>query len=309
MFMSNLKREICSLIIQQHFPIFLKKKNVVGLAFGNKTTNGVITDESCLSIFVTKKQSPSELNPNDLIPKTYNGAITDVVETGELHHTSLTEKVLPMQFGYSIGPSNFKGVGSSGCLVIDRCGNYYILANNHVLSVFDTLPIGTPVLYPGIFDGGKYPNDLIGTLCKKIPLLTSVDGEEFINYVDCALVKIANPSMVSKKIALIGCVKGVCDAELNLNVKKVGRTSELTTGKIIQLDALLKVQNLNGEDILYHNQIVTTLMTEAGDSGSLLLDENNNAVGLCFGNSETISMVNPIKSVLTALNVSIVTCS
>ena len=305
--MSNSKREDCRLIIQKDYPDFLKKKNVVGLAFGNKLTNSIDTNEPCLIIFVIKKQSPSELNATDFIPKTYKGIITDVIETGELRHSSLTEKILPMQFGYSIGPSSFNGVGSSGCLVTDRCGNYYILSNNHVLSIFDALPIGTPILYPGVLDGGRYPDDLIGILCKKIPLLTSSFGEDFINYVDCALVKIISPSMISKNIALVGPVKGVRDSELNMNVKKVGRSTELTTGKIVQLDALLKVTNLQGEDIIYHNQITTTLMTDSGDSGSLLLDEDNNAVGLCFGNSDTISMVNPIKSVLTALNVSILT--
>ena len=306
---SNLEREHCKTIIQKDYSLFLKKRNVVGLAFGNKTIKNINITKPCLIILVNKKESISNLTDNDLIPEIYDGIITDIVETGELSHHSLNEKKLPLQFGYSIGPSNFKPTGTAGCLVKDKLGNYYILSNNHVLSDYGKLPIGTPILHPAMRDGGSYPEDLIAILSKVSPILFSseFEGKEFLNYVDCAIAKVINPALVTKKIALIGSVKGVVDPELNLNIKKVGRTSELTTGKISMLDGLVKIQTHTQDDVIYHNQIITTPISQPGDSGALVLDENNNAVGLLFGGGNGTAFVNPIKSVLTALDVSIVT--
>ncbi|MPQ43077.1 hypothetical protein [Clostridium tarantellae] len=311
--MDNLKREHCKFITQNHYPIFLQKKNVVGIAFGNKIKNGLNTNEPCLKVFVNTKKNESNLNDTDLIPKIYEGIKTDVFECGKLSFSTSTlpliEKKRPFQFGYSIGNSRCKVAGTAACLVKDRCGNYYILSNNHVLSYYDTLTIGTPILQPAFRDGGKYPNDVIAILSKKIPLLNSSEfSSNYINYVDCAIAKVTNIFEVTKKIALIGSVKGIKDATINLSVKKVGRTTGLTTGKITALDALVKLNtHPSGDYLLFHNQIITTSMNEDGDSGSLVLDKSNNAVGLLFGKGNNITMINPIKSVLTALNVSLVT--
>lgn len=305
--MHSSEREHCKTILKKHYLSFFKKRNVTGLAFGHKIINGANTKEPCLKIFVKEKSSPSLLNSNDLIPKIYHGIKTDVVQSGKLSYSSLKEKKLPMQFGYSLGNAHVKDVGSSACLVKDKCGNLYILSTNHVLSYFDRLPVGTPILHPGVNDGGKYPDDLIAILSKKIPIISSPNDDKFINHVDCAIAKVINPNLVSKEIAFLGKVTGVSDAKLNLNIKKVGRTTELTTGIITELDAILTLEDSFGNDTIFHNQIITTFMSSKGDSGSLVLDNNNNAIGLLFGNGESISMVNPIKSVLTALDVSIVT--
>ena len=305
--MSDSKRHLCKLILKRDYLIFFDMKNVVGIAFGYKITNGLNTNEPCIKVFVTTKEPPSSLNSDDSIPEIYENFKTDVVQCGELSYSSLKEKNLPLKFGYSIGPSTVKDVGSSGCLVKDCCGNHYILSANHVLSYFDELPIGTPILHPGVKDGGKYPDDLIATLSKKISALSTDEDKYLLNYVDCAIAKITNPSLVSNKIFLIDNIKGVADADINLNVKKIGRTTELTTGKVIALDAILKISNINSYEQIYHDQIITTCMSDKGDSGSILLDDDNNAIGLLFAKGDSISIANSIKAVLTALNVRIVT--
>lgn len=304
--MSNSIRQACKLILKRDYLIFLEKKNVVGIAFGYKITNNLQTTEPCIKVFVTVKEFPSELSPDDLIPEVYEGFKTDIIQTGELSYSSLKEKNLPLKIGYSIGPSNVNDVASFGCLVKDYHENYYILSSNHILSNFDELPMGTPILHPGIGDGGKYPKDLIAILCKKITLL-SADEDNYVNYVDCALAKIINKSSIINTIFLLGNIKGVSDASLNLNVKKVGRTTELTTGKILALDAIISLENHNGNTQIFHDQIITTYMSDKGDSGSLLLDNDNNAIGLIFANGDSISIANPIKAILKSLNVRIVT--
>ncbi|MGL5245393.1 MAG: serine protease, partial [Sarcina sp.] len=71
--MIDLKREHCKHITQKYYELFLKKKNVVGLAFGNKIINNIDTGEPCLKVFVSTKESELNLDTNDLIPKTYDG--------------------------------------------------------------------------------------------------------------------------------------------------------------------------------------------------------------------------------------------
>ena len=306
--MNDSKRQQCRFITQKHNNFFFNKRNVVGMGFGNKIIKGVNTGEPCFKVFVAKKESASILKDGNMIPKFYKGMKTDIIQTGKLTFSSLSEKNLPLKFGYSIGPNGVSTCGTAGCLVKDSCGNYYILSNNHILSNFDELPIGTPILHPGVYDSGKYPDDLIAYLSKKIQLLYSTEDKKNYNYVDCAIAKIINPNCVTKKIAFVGGIKGVQDAEIGMHVKKVGRTTELTTGIITELDALVELAGPNDSTELFDNQIITTYMSFNGDSGSLLLDSDNHAIGLLNATGDSFSISNPIKEVLKALKVSLVTC-
>jgi len=52
---------------------------------------------------------------------------------------------------------------------------------------------------------------------------------------------------------------------------------------------------------------VADLQSAGGDSGSLVLDEENRAVGLLFAGSEKYTIINQINHVLDQLGVSLVT--
>jgi hypothetical protein len=51
------------------------------------------------------------------------------------------------------------------------------------------------------------------------------------------------------------------------------------------------------------DQIVTSNISQGGDSGSLVLDENNNAVGLLFAGSDKATIFNRIQNVFRELKV------
>ena len=51
------------------------------------------------------------------------------------------------------------------------------------------------------------------------------------------------------------------------------------------------------------NQIITNAMSESGDSGSILLNNSNKAVGLLFAGSNSYSIFNHISAVLKTLNI------
>ena len=56
---------------------------------------------------------------------------------------------------------------------------------------------------------------------------------------------------------------------------------------------------------VFEEQILTNDMSDPGDSGSLVLDEANHAVGLLFAGSSSVTVINPIDAVLSSLNITI----
>ena len=87
-----------------------------------------------------------------------------------------------------------------------------------------------------------------------------------------------------------------------MKVKKTGRTTEFTTGKILYTNASLII-DYEGGSALFVNQIITNAMSESGDSGSILLNNSNKAVGLLFAGNNSYSIFNPISTVLKTLNI------
>ncbi|MGL5152264.1 MAG: hypothetical protein ACRC7N_17040 [Clostridium sp.] len=160
---------------------------------------------------------------------------------------------------------------------------YNNLSNNHVLAGDNTLPINSPILQPGLYDGGNPRTDVIAKLSKFVPIQYLSAFSFPVNYVDCAIAQVTIPSFVSPSIYGIGNIRGInLKPNLGLSVQKAGRTSAYTTGKILALGVTMQAGYSGGKTALFVNQIVTTSMASAGDSGSLVLDNNNYAVGLLF---------------------------
>jgi hypothetical protein len=68
-----------------------------------------------------------------------------------------------------------------------------------------------------------------------------------------------------------------------VQVKKSGDKTGLTFGAVTGLGATVGPYFVNGTSVKYTRAIVTNGMSEPGDSGSILLDYMNRAVGLLFG--------------------------
>ena len=292
-------------IVENDYEFLKNLENVNGIGLGFKTINGYVTDELCIHVLVEKKLEKSLIvNSENIIPKTYMGLKTDVLEVGTAKFRGFTEKVRPLQSGYSMSPSPDEIAGTlSGIVVrIQPCGKkiFYVLGNNHVLSSFGETPLNTPVLQPGKQDGGT-DEDVIAFVSDSIPINSSLTKPYPINYVDAALAKLKDPSLISTLVASLGHIKGVANPVLNSVVKKSGRTSGVTEGKITTINATIDIQNST-----FKKQIIANITTLPGDSGSLLLNENNNVVGLLFSGDDEdygISYANPIKLVLEALKV------
>ncbi len=292
---------------------------VVGVGYGFKEVKGVKTEQEAIIVLVTKKLPPEQLTEHELVPKNVNSMVTDVIEVGELKALevemleplqSRTEKVRPAPPGVSIGHYLITA-GTFGAVVYDNStAQPMILSNNHVLanatngndqraSINDRIYQPGPVDFVHV-DLGYADRQYIIACLKRFVNLADYPA---INVVDCAIGEPLENSMIIPDILEIGLVQGVTTPVINMDVKKSGRTTGLTFGQITVLDAMVDVQYGPGRILRFDHQIITTNMSSPGDSGSLLLDVNNLAVGLLFAGSNTATIHNPIQDVLDLLSV------
>ena len=286
---------------------------VIGVGQGFKEIGGVTTAQKAILVLVKRKVPLEQLQKHELVPKILNGKVTDVIEVGEIEAYSLgnssfdiqsyTERMRPSAPGVSIG-HYLTTAGTFGAVVYDRKnGQPLILSNNHVLANSSNgtdrrAKIGDLILQPGAIDGGS-AFDVIARLKKYVAL------NEFprINRVDCALAQPIYNELIVPEIIGIGKVQGTAAAKVGMNVKKTGRTTGLTTGRIRAVKVALNVGYGSGRTLRFENQILTTNMSAGGDSGSVVMEENNRAVGLLFAGSDQATLLNPIQWVLSILNV------
>ena len=280
----------------------LEKSNVVGIGIGEKVKGGFPQGRLCLKVYVEKKLIAKKLARNELIPREISRVETDVEEVGKIVAQGNSGRYRPAPGGASLGHYKITA-GTLGCLVKDKkSGKVFILSNNHVLANSNNAKKGDPILQPGPYDGGKKPKDIIGYLENWIEIGFSKEA----NLIDSALARPKNTSDVKPEIMMIGLPKGVTRAKLAMSIQKSGRTTGYTTGKIKDISASVKV-NYDNKVALFRNQILTTNMSQGGDSGSLVLDMKKRAVGLLFAGSELVTILNPIATVFNLLNIQLFT--
>ncbi|UCE38831.1 MAG: hypothetical protein JSW00_06295, partial [Thermoplasmata archaeon] len=125
------------------------------------------------------------------------------------------------------------------------------------------------------------------------------------NLVDAAIARPLNEQDVSAEILEIGEINDLIQGELGMAIKKSGRTTGLTTGEIQQVDVTVNVQYGSGRIAQFNDQLMAGAMSQGGDSGSAVLDNNNNLLGLLFAGSETSTIINRIENVFSALGLSL----
>jgi hypothetical protein len=310
----------------------LLKDNVVGVGVGNKVKADKEIGDPALVIFVSQKLPSEMLKVDDQIPSTIGKFKTDVVETGDIFAggcsseelsqsdeetaEGLTEeergiqllrnRIRPVEGGYSVGHYKITA-GTYATAVYDARPfpgiprKYYVLSNNHVLANSNAARIGDPVLQPGPYDGGSYPRDMIARLTRFVPI--RFGGP--CNYVDAAIAE--GPfHWLDREIYWVGYVKGITGVSVGAIVQKTGRTTNYTTGKVTAINATVNVNYGGGRVAKFCRQIITTNMSAGGDSGSLLCDMNENAVGLLFAGSSRVTVHNYIVYVQALLGIRIV---
>ena len=133
----------------------------------------------------------------------------------------------------------------------------------------------------------------------------SATAQSSNNLVDAALAEPVNQSEVKNDILNIGTITQTGEAQLGMNVKKMGRTTGFTTGTINQIDVTTKVNFGSNRVGTFTDQLLATPMSQGGDSGSAVVSDDNKLVGLLFAGSNNSTIINPIQAVFSALRVSL----
>jgi hypothetical protein len=255
------------------------------------------------------------------------------------------EQLSPAELGTSGGNNNDYDTqgnqvadccgGTLGSLVEDNSGRQYLLSNNHVLARSDQATVGDTIIQPGLIDNNCMPygdgpgTTPVGSLTAWLPLSSSTTNADAA----IALVMTGTIDPTGSILELGGrqldgslgaAPPGISstggkgeNASLGLAVAKSGRTTGLTCASISALNLDVNVDYFTDcaetKPYLtktYTNQLAVTgnQFSDAGDSGSLVVDTNNaEPVGLFFAGGTDAAGVsqgvaNPAPEVLNELS-------
>ncbi|MGB9758342.1 MAG: hypothetical protein ACP5KW_10380 [Thermoproteota archaeon] len=261
------------------------------------------------------------------VPSNIMGFEVEVVVTGRIQALSLleeplytysgavsrTSRVRPLSGGISIGvpEASFGGkmAGTLGVVVQGPNGNYYILSCAHVLAMDSKakfLPMGTPTLQPGTYDGGT-DADKVGELYSYIKITFGPKGK---NYADAAISLLTTTEYLPYEI--LGNdnqdtykISGTTDVSVGDVVRKSGRTTGVTENIVTDASASVKVWYAPGKFAIFYDQIlVQQPFLDSGDSGSLV-DKGGAFVGLGFAGSSSVAVVCKAKYIVQGLGISV----
>lgn len=237
---------------------------------------------------------------------------TDVVPIGKIELHSNTDRIRPAIPGYSIGRAVETHEAGTFGMMVRRTGQQsplYLLSNSHAIAASGFATKGDAIVQPGGYDGGTSPADTIATLADWVPLIFSTTG--FPNLVDAAIAEL-DDNIASAAIAILGVPKGVnTNLTRGTYVQKMGRTSTLSVARVEDVDLRVPSTYPNASGQLgrvgFSDQVLVTYYSTGGDSGSPVLDMDNNIVGLHVAGSPTVGIFCKIANVMDQLGIEVVT--
>jgi hypothetical protein len=227
-------------------------------------------------------------------------------------------KVYVTALGVAALPQSVAGVpvnveltaGTIGARVTDGV-RIFALSNNHVFAASNGGRKGDNFLQPGVADGGRDPEDALGTLYDFEPLQFCGGMACPLNKMDAALaLTTAEDLGTDTPEDGYGSPRSeTFEATLGMNVQKYGRTTGHTLGRVTGINATIDVNYRTGT-ARFEGQIIVSGdgFSTGGDSGSLivskgLLAADRRPVGLLFAGSATSTIANPIDLVLDRFGV------
>jgi hypothetical protein len=295
----------------------LDRPNVMGTGVGLKEVNGNIED--AIIVFVEEKLEKetviSKYSASSIIPESLDGIPTKVIEVGQIVKQGYQNRVRPIQPGFSTGHGSITA-GTIGGFFRDKDNDIVALSNNHVFAWENKAKYGDPIYQPGPMDSPasdimfkEWPQPTaslpyFATLKKFLGLNRSNNLHDSAiakvhqTYIEGNLINYNYPE-VNRPMA------GISQAALNMNVQKFGRTTGKTHGKVIALHGSFTISYDFGP-ARFNDCIVLSGMSTGGDSGSLIFDDNMNAIGLLFAGSGKVTLANPIQYVITEYGLNVI---
>lgn len=218
----------------------------------------------------------------------------------------------PLEPGLQIGMKDRGFVGTLGCFVRDNLsGRLALLSNAHVIADEGLAVPGHQIGQPFGSSGS-----LVGVLTRFAPLSTTAP-----NLVDCGFATLdpAVDALLDFDGAItptpLGPARDVLEGDLGLEVLKVGRTTGSQVGKITAVEVDGLPVGYDRGVLRFNDQVEvsggpTTDFSDAGDSGSLIVGRNGDALALLFaggrdGSGTDFTYGNRLVAVLAALGVSL----
>lgn len=222
----------------------------------------------------------------------------------------------PLLIGSSCGylRSDLVMAGTLGCFVQRKSGGpALILSNNHVLADEGRYPKGGPIVQPGALDGGTLSKDRVA----KLSSFVKYRKQPKDNYVDAAVAAVdSGVDFEAAKLRGIGTLAGPASQPLDVReeVHKVGRTTGAREGRVtaIELDGVLVEYDtgvFSFDDQIEIEGAGSRSFSDAGDSGSLIVDVELRGAALLFAGSESggsndrgLTYANPLPAVLSKMS-------
>lgn len=302
----------------------IERTGVVAVDIGEKVSGGEPTGQPSIVVYVQKKKAESALAEAEVIPAEINGVPTDVVEIEIELQTALVRvaddvelqldpgSYRPLRGGISMGPNRsfwleppevptagwYRSVGTLGALVNDRAtGARMALTNFHVAAVNTGWAVGDVMVQPGHPDGAGVA---YGNLARAV-LSQNVDG---------AVVTLDAGVGSQGEVVDIGPITGSRAAAVGMAVRKRGRTTNLTSGTVGSVDVTVSIDYGDGigtrtlrRQIRVDRPAGGPRFSDRGDSGSVVVDDDERVVGLLFAGATdgSVTFANPIAAVLDEL--------
>jgi hypothetical protein len=241
----------------------------------------------------------------------------DIVETGQVRlfmptasidAQTLRSRCRPLVIGCSVAHVTATAGTLSFMAKHNKTGSTVLVSNSHVFAHSGSARVGDGITQPGRIDGTAEP---VAALLDFVPL--KPDGS---NLVDAAMA-VADPSVDLQP----GNIPGIGtftftggDVLPNMSVSKVGRTSGLTRGVITAVEVDHVLVDTEVGTMTFDGQIemkgTEHAFSQAGDSGSLVVTDQGQGIGIVFCGNEFannglgITYANPLPKVMDALNLS-----
>ncbi len=229
---------------------------------------------------------------------------------------------------------NFLSVGTLGFFLRSDAGDTYLVSNNHVIGRVNDAISGEPVVQPGTLDltGQELQampnlNTLvqalkIGEVHTVVPIQFTTPSVTPHNTVDAAMATLdANSGRSLANLSRLtygGGITGMAnpfqpdpvtgDIQGHELVYKVGRTTGYTEGIVTGILGTATIPYGTNQKAYFQNLILVDAtpdnvgpFSDRGDSGSAVLNMDNEVVGLLFAGTPNRTLVNPIDLVVDQL--------
>ncbi|HXU39874.1 MAG TPA: hypothetical protein VN937_26205 [Blastocatellia bacterium] len=182
----------------------------------------------------------------------------------------------------------------------------HMLSNSHVFADLRKASVdeGDLILQPS--PGEPADNRPIGSLISFSEIKFAGDTNE-PNHVDAAIARLWAPDQHKPVLPMIGSVKRYVpkmDIEIGEAARKFGRTTGYTEGRVFSIFFDIRVRyDRTGQSAFFKDQLLIEPALPAfprfvakGDSGSLVVDEKQNAIGLIFAGTSNAPDSPPVPS-------------